>query len=350
MYSWKELLIKKIKKMGKENPEKKQLARVLLRVILFFFSILEYLEGNVKRIACLPVIWLFFVASCSFAFPQVIIPAEVSTVNEAIVPADVQSKEIDAILAGDEFAILDDSDVMNDTYDEELENISVDLYSADDILAQIDDGYKFSTPTQETEKKVSLSQLDENDWRLILINKQHPVPDNYTFTLGTIQGNMQCDARILDDLYTMLQGAKDDGISLVICSPYRDYNKQMILFNRKIKAYIGKGLSYAEAYSVASTHVTVPGASEHQIGLALDIVSTTHYTLNYAFGDSPAGKWLANNSYKYGFTLRYPEGFSNITGIIYEPWHFRYVGVEAATYMKQNNITLEELIAQLEMN
>ena len=88
--------------------------------------------------------------------------------------------------------------------------------------------------------------------------------------------------------------------------------------------------------------VTVPGASEHQIGLALDIVCSTYMSLDEGFGDTEAGKWLAENSCRFGFILRYPKGKEYITGIEYEPWHFRYVGVKAAEVITKQGITLEE--------
>ena len=101
-------------------------------------------------------------------------------------------------------------------------------------------------------------------------------------------------------------------------------------------------MSYIEAYRLSSQAVTVPGASEHQIGLALDIICNEYTSLTEGFGDTEAGKWLAENSYRYGFILRYPKGKEYITGIEYEPWHFRYVGVEAATVITKAGITLEE--------
>ena len=105
---------------------------------------------------------------------------------------------------------------------------------------------------------------------------------------------------------------------------------------------MGMGMSYMEAYQLTSQAVTVPGASEHQIGLALDIVASNYVTLDDGFGETKAGKWLAANSSKYGFILRYPKGKEDITGIGYEPWHFRYVGVDAATIIMGEGITLEE--------
>lgn len=186
------------------------------------------------------------------------------------------------------------------------------------------------------------SGFTKDDWRLVLINKQNSIPDDYTFTLGTIQGNMKCDERVLDDLNAMIQAAGEDGVGLMICSPYRDMERQKMLFHRKIKRYMNTGMSYIEAYRVSSETVTLPGASEHQIGLALDIVCSEYTSLDAGFGETEAGKWLEEHSCEYGFILRYPLGKEYITGIEYEPWHFRYVGVEAAYIIMEEEITLEE--------
>ncbi len=153
---------------------------------------------------------------------------------------------------------------------------------------------------------------------------------------------MQCDERIIADLLAMMQAAKDDGINLEVCSPYRTDGRQEWLFEKKIKKYMNQGYSYMEAYKTASQTVTIPGSSEHQVGLALDIYSDTYKLLDEAFGDTEAGKWLAMHSYEYGFVLRYPEGKEYITSIEYEPWHFRYVGREAAAVMHEEDLCLEE--------
>ena len=139
-----------------------------------------------------------------------------------------------------------------------------------------------------------------------------------------------------------LKAARADGISLIVCSPYRDIDRQTMLFSNKVNRYMGGGMSYMDAYNLASQAVTVPGSSEHQIGLAVDIITADYTSLDEGFGDTPAGKWLAENSCKYGFILRYPQGKEEITSIEYEPWHFRYVGTEAATVITENDICLEE--------
>jgi D-alanyl-D-alanine carboxypeptidase len=153
---------------------------------------------------------------------------------------------------------------------------------------------------------------------------------------------MRCDERVISPLLEMMKAARKDGVSLIICSPYRDMDRQTMLFNNKVDKYMDAGMSYMEAYNYASQAVTVPGSSEHQIGLAIDIITDNYSSLDEGFANTAAGKWLAENSYKFGFVLRYPEGKEEITSIEFEPWHFRYVGVDAATVMTTNNICLEE--------
>ncbi len=201
------------------------------------------------------------------------------------------------------------------------------------------------TVYDENENPVEAS-FDE-DWKLILVNKQNMVPEDYSFELGTIRGSIQADVRILEDLNQMIEGAKTDGVYLTVCSGCRDYNRQTVLFDKKIRNYMGSGMSYFDAYSIASQAVTIPGKSEHQIGLALDIISNKYSSLDEGFADTEAGKWLAANCDQYGFILRYPLGKENITGIEYEPWHFRYVGKEAAASIMQQGITLEEYVEQI---
>lgn len=189
-----------------------------------------------------------------------------------------------------------------------------------------------------------------DDWRLVLVNKQHPIPDDYELKLGSIKtsrGSMKCDRRIIADLEKMIEDARKDGINLVICSPYRPSTRQKYLFNKKVKAYVKSGNSYMDSYYLSAQAVNIPGSSEHEIGLALDIVSDRYSGLNEGFADTDAGKWLAKHCMEYGFVLRYPKGKESITGIEYEPWHFRYVGKEAAEYMSSENICLEEFKEQI---
>ena len=186
--------------------------------------------------------------------------------------------------------------------------------------------------------------IDPDDWRLILVNKQNPVPDDFTVKLSGISDSMQADARIIDDIYEMMDAASSDGVNLMICSAYRSYDRQKSLFNNKINKLMGEGMSYLEAYKVGSMNVTVPGTSEHHLGLALDILTGSYTKMDDGFGETKAGKWLAENAADYGFILRYPKGKEDITGIVYEPWHFRYVGREYAKDIEERGVCLEEYL------
>lgn len=295
-----------------------------------------------KCLSCTFVVCLFFIVSTSFAFP-VSEAKQIYDIGNNEEWAEIQQsyeyESEEVIIPVNE--VIDDDDVIEGYDNDELDvnQDDIDQFTLDDILK--------ANELTKGENESETDTLSADDWQLVLVNKQHPVPKDYSFTLGTITGNMKCDVRIIDDLMEMLQAASKDGISLMICSPYRDYNRQTVLFNRKIDYYMNKGYSYMEAYKIASMSVTVPGASEHQIGLALDIVSDTYTTLDTGFGETSAGMWLRENGSQYGFILRYPLGKEYITGIQYEPWHFRYVGKKAAQAIMSQDITLEEFLEDL---
>lgn len=187
---------------------------------------------------------------------------------------------------------------------------------------------------------------DDTDWRLILVNKQHYIPKDYEVSLVNINGNAskQVDERVKEELEAMLLKAREEGISLMIVSAYRSEERQTSLFNAKVRKFMGKGMSYMDSYSEASGSVTPPGTSEHQLGLAVDILGSGQTGLTEKFSETEAGIWLKKNCADYGFILRYPEGKEEITGIIYEPWHFRYVGEEHAKKIMDRGITLEEYL------
>lgn len=343
---------RKLRRFGKKNMFCRACAVCVLIPGLLLFRAAAYCRGNGKRFVMLAVTFLLFVVYSSFSFP-IFISGESN--GNGLLPVSEEAREIvlaeETELKLEDFELLDDDDVRmeGEGFGETSHGMDiVAKYSASEIL---DSAQPTSVPEEKTDgdggEEVTFSK---DDWKLVLINKQHSIPDDYTMTLGrinTIKGSMQCDERIIDELLEMLQAAKEDGITLAICSPYRDLEYQEMLFNRKIKRYMGRGMSYMEAYQLSSQTVTVPGASEHQIGLALDIVTDTYLTLDEGFGETPAGIWLAENSYRYGFILRYPKGKEYITGIEYEPWHFRYVGVDAATMITEQGITLEEFWEEL---
>lgn len=338
-------------KFGKKNRACRFLTIPILAVIMFFTHLISYIGKNGKRLCMLPLSCCLFVVYSSFSFPIFI--TEDAGVQEGLL---VNSELVQNVSLADEtevdfedLELLDDNDVLEeDEFNETSHGMDiVDKYDASEILQSSEDRVQRDS-SQSKAVDAETTVFSKDDWRLVLINKQHSIPEDYTFTLGTIKGSMKCDERIIDDLLDMLQAAKEDDMNLIICSPYRDMERQVMLFNRKVTRYMDMGMSYMEAYNLASQAVTVPGASEHQIGLALDIVSNTYTYLDEGFGDTDEGKWLAENSCRFGFILRYPKGKEFITGIEYEPWHFRYVGIEAATAIMQEGITLEEFWEDLE--
>jgi D-alanyl-D-alanine carboxypeptidase len=303
----------------------------------------RYLCSNRKRLIGIGLSVMVFMVSNSFATPSF-------QSQEIIIVADEAGQDEQQETGQGELAA--DAQESEEELAEGLETLEdVDSYTEDEDMYSVDEILQ-SSASQEILDSQVLEQIGDgdfskDDWNLLLVNKQHPIPDDYSFELGEITQGMRCDARILPELFAMLQAAKDDGVNLVVCSPYRDIALQDVLFNRKIKLYMGRGYSYMEAYKKASQVVTVPGASEHQIGLALDIICDTYSDLNAGFGDTAAGIWLREHSKEYGFILRYPEGKEYITGITYEPWHFRYVGKEAATLIMDNDLSLEEFIEDI---
>ena len=192
-------------------------------------------------------------------------------------------------------------------------------------------------------------KADPDDWRLILVNKQNPIPDDYEAVMVPFRGGVTIREEIKGPLDEMFDAAAKEGITLQACSGYRSHEHQQALFDRKIRTYTGQGLSYLDAFRIGSYSVIIPGTSEHELGMALDIVTPGYTSLNEGFANTGAGRWLKNNAFKYGFILRYPKGKEYITGIIFEPWHYRYVGKEAAVDIRNSDMTLEEYLEELEL-
>ena len=342
--TWKETTTNRLRRKIHKHKYFKLPWQIALIVVTIAGDTGEYLIHNSKRFSSIAAVFLFFIISSSFAFPYIQEEEYLAQDYSRMQEIEANYEYVPTVLDISAADVIDDDDVLQGYNNEELDvQNGVDQFSLDDILEANEAKEQTSAVTDETVEQ----KLTADDWRLLLVNKQHPVPENYTFTPGKITGNMKCDARIIDDLMAMMEAAKADGINLMVCSPYRDYNRQTVLFNRKIDYYMNKGYSYLEAYKISSITVTVPGASEHQIGLALDIVSDTYPYLEIEFGETQAGKWLNKHSCEYGFILRYPLGKEYITGIQYEPWHFRYVGKEAATAIMSQGITLEEFLEDL---
>ena len=176
---------------------------------------------------------------------------------------------------------------------------------------------------------------DPADWRLCLVNPWHPLPEGYQPQLTQVENGHQVDSRCAADLEAMLADCRAAGHAPLLCSSYRTQEKQTQLYNNLVQKQIARGNSRSEAMAKAAKEVAVPGTSEHQLGLSADLTG------------KEANEWLAEHCWEYGFILRYPEGKKDITGIINDTWHFRYVGQPHAAIMEARGLTLEEYIAWL---
>lgn len=183
-------------------------------------------------------------------------------------------------------------------------------------------------------------------WPMVLVNTDHPLSESYDPPLEVVQGEKQFDARAASHFKDMLKAAEKDGIMLYVVSTYRTITYQKNLFEKDVKKYMAQGMSREAAEQETAKNIAIPGTSEHNLGLAADIVSSdwyhTHDDLTEDFEDTPAFDWLSANADKYGFILRYPKGKESVTKIVYEPWHYRYVGVENAAVIKKSGLCLEE--------
>ena len=180
---------------------------------------------------------------------------------------------------------------------------------------------------------------------LILVNKQNRAPavpvtlvkPDVTPTRESVAENIYMRPEAASALEALFEGAAEAGLPLYATSGYRSDSTQKAVFDRK---------AAERGEQAANRSVAKPGYSEHQTGLAMDIEGETTLGtgLTEAFGESPEGIWVAEHCHEYGFIIRYPKDKTNITGYIYEPWHIRYVGVEAATEITELGVTFEEYI------
>lgn len=186
--------------------------------------------------------------------------------------------------------------------------------------------------------------IGKENYTFLLVNSENPLEEDYKPELEEAENHYMVDSRIAEDLMRMLEAAREDGLDPLICSAYRSTRRQKELYDEQYRKWRYQGYSEEEAYSLAATNVAVPGTSEHATGLAVDIVSRGYQILDEKQEQTEEAKWLMANCHRYGFILRYPNGKTELTGIIYEPWHYRYVGVELATYLTEEGLCLEEYL------
>ncbi len=188
-----------------------------------------------------------------------------------------------------------------------------------------------------------LTDMNVSDWTLILVNRNYILPEDYVPDLDyAVTGDTDSknlDARVAPHYNEMYLAAKKDGITLTTISGYRSWDLQKSNFERKINKYLDMGYSKVDATKEAATIILPPGTSEHNAGLAMDICS-----LEQSFENTEEFEWLMENAENYGFILRYPKDKQDITEIIYEPWHWRYVGVENAKKINASGLCLEEYL------
>ena len=210
----------------------------------------------------------------------------------------------------------------------------------------------------ESDKSSSLTEeqllmiAETEKWYMMLVNPDNSVTKEFIDSVelktitkayrGDKESAKYLDKRVVEHYEAMCKAASDDGIDLWACSAYRDYEYQQGLFNNRVTRFKNAGLSETEAKTEAAKVVAIPGTSEHHLGLAVDIISVEE-----SFEDTKEFRWLQENAADYGFIMRYPKDKQDITKIIYEPWHYRYVGVEHAKAINELGMCLEEYIEYL---
>ena len=206
-------------------------------------------------------------------------------------------------------------------------------------------------PDSEGIVRSMLAAGEENEeaWKLTLVNKWNPMEDGYKPAVAEIENNYYFDARAVGYLQEMLADGRREGLDFWVCSAYRTLEKQTDLFEEKVRRVTAEtGLTGEAAREKAGTEVAFPGTSEHNLGLAVDIVARDYQILDEKQARTEEARWLKENCWKYGFILRYPTDKTEETGIIFEPWHYRYVGEKAAKEIMEQGICLEEYLDRVQ--
>lgn len=191
----------------------------------------------------------------------------------------------------------------------------------------------------------TVAVVNSEKWNLLLVNQDYILPSDFTVKTETVKGgSCSLDYRVVPYYNDMVTAAAADGINLIPVSGFRSVEKQQANFERKINYYTTLGYSKAEATRLAAKIVLMPGSSEHNAGLAMDFGTDGNTSLEESFAQTNAFKWLSEHAADYGFILRYEKQTQSITKVTYEPWHWRYVGVDVAKEIKASGVTLEEYL------
>lgn len=197
---------------------------------------------------------------------------------------------------------------------------------------------KSSSSQVSSSSKSDLPAVSSKDWELVLVNRKNP-KEELNPKLTQVE-NIQVDSRIADATRRFLEAARKIAPEEELNSGYRSVAEQKELYDQTVASLEATGMSHEEAEQTTQKQVQIPGASEHQTGLAIDMSVPTGQS------DELAAQITAIAP-EYGFVLRFPDAKSDITGIDFENWHYRYVGVESAKYMQQHNLVLEEYLQKL---
>ena len=296
------------------------------------------------------------VLSALFLFTLVLVIVNAGRADEG--NGQVQREEIDSGLV----VVMEDgnntprgeqdtSSAPYGTEDGDVENIDGDLFASEPI-----EPTTFESPPEPGIRTGADDQIgpqmpavefpvaEEDLWKIMLVNWENPVPDDFETRLYYVEGNFLIDHRVVRPLQDLLATMRDEGLSPLLVSAHRCRITQTTLFENNVTRNMGNNMTREEAEREAARVVAAPGTSEHEIGLAVDIVATHYQNLTESFAQTPEGIWMANYGANFGFILRYPRNTEGITGIIFEPWHLRYVGVEVAQHIRDNNLTLEEFL------
>ena len=243
-------------------------------------------------------------------------------------------KDVDtevAVMENVEPGTVEESEAMSDTSEDKTEeNIE---------SAEVQENEGEELPEEDS----PFADLDKST--ILLVNKNNKLPDDYEVVLKKLPDRTnQAAEEAYQPMCDMLKAARKDGMILEVCSSYRSVDRQKELFEEDMRALVRRGYSYLDAYDEVARETMPPGYSEHSTGLAFDIVALDYQMLDAKQETTEENQWLWEHCAEYGFILRYPKGKEDITEIDYESWHYRYVGVEAASYIMEYGITLEEYL------
>ncbi len=235
-----------------------------------------------------------------------------------------------------------DKNIIEENNTKEIENQEKNIAELNENLKEFDN---------KTANNIMINTFDEiisektkiDDWRLILVNFENDIPEDFTLDLASIDKYRAVDSRIISELMQMIKAMKNAGVAKIwVQSAYRSIDRQKELYDSRVNEYLAQGKSREEAEALTEQTINKPKASEHNLGLAVDF----NY-VDYDFENTAEYAWLIENARNYGFILRYPREKEEITKVDFEPWHWRYVGVEHAKKINELGMCLEEYIEYL---